>query len=57
MRGFSSSVRNRFKKCKKKDQEGYGKLLKHAISKKSNTKSKKRKRTKNQSKPLTFNEY
>ena len=57
MRGFSSSVRNRFKKCKKKDQAGYGKLIEHATLKKSASKSKKQKRTKNRSKPLTFTKY
>ena len=57
MRGFSSSVRNRFKKCKKKDQVGYGKSSEHAILKKLDKKSKKRRKAKSRSKPLTFTEY
>ena len=50
MRGFSSSVRNRFKKCKKKDQKGYGKSPDHAVFLKSNKKSKKRKNVDKRSK-------
>ena len=57
MRGFSSSVRNRFKKCKKKDQVGYGNSSEHAILKKLDKKSKKRRKAKSRSKPLTFTEY
>ena len=57
MRGFSSSVRNRFQKCKKKDQKGYGKLSEPAIFNKLNKKSKKRKTTKKRSKPQQFKDY
>ena len=57
MRGFSSSVQNRFKKCKKKDQQGYGRLLESVTSKQLKKKSKKRKNIKKQPKLQQFKGY